>query len=205
MVEPLLDNNPKVLPEPDEQAKKHSQLLIECIHAACKQTDGWISFSEFMNIALYQPALGYYSGGLQKFGRKGDFITAPEVSPLFAQSLANQIAEAITSLGQHLEKNLESASDKKVYVIEFGAGSGVLAADMMLQLEKLDCLPAKYFIIELSAELKHRQKQTITQKAGHLLDYVQWLDQLPEQLTNAVVVANEVLDRSEERRVGKEC
>lgn len=186
MVEPLLDSNIKVLAEPDEQAKQQSQLLKQHIQTACKQKNGWLKFSEFMNIALYQPALGYYSGGLQKFGQQGDFITAPEVSPLFGQCLANQVAEVI--------KNLEQSSDNKVYVIEFGAGSGVLAADMLLQLEKLDCLPAKYFIIELSAELKQRQKQTIKQKAGHLLRLVQWLDQLPKLLTNAVVVANEVLD-----------
>jgi SAM-dependent MidA family methyltransferase len=186
VVEPLLDSNIKVLAEPDEQAKQQSQLLKQHIQTACKQKNGWLKFSEFMNIALYQPALGYYSGGLQKFGQQGDFITAPEVSPLFGQCLANQVAEVI--------KNLEQSSDNKVYVIEFGAGSGVLAADMLLQLEKLDCLPAKYFIIELSAELKQRQKQTIKQKAGHLLRLVQWLDQLPKLLTNAVVVANEVLD-----------
>ena len=186
MVEPLLDSNAKALPEPVEQAKKHSQLLMQRIQAACNQTDGWIKFSEYMNMALYEPALGYYSGGLQKFGEKGDFITAPEVSPLFAQCLASQLSEII--------KNLRLSTGEKVHVVEFGAGSGVLAADMLLQLEKLDCLPVLYFIIELSAELKQRQQQTIKKKAGHLLDYVQWLNQLPEQITNAVVVANEVLD-----------
>ncbi len=143
-----------------------------------------------MNMTLYQPAIGYYSGGLQKFGQQGDFITAPEVSPLFGQCLANQIAEGI----QTLEKNIEQASADKAYVIEFGAGSGILAVDILLQLEKLDCLPEKYLIIELGSELKQRQKQTIRQKAGHLLKLVQWLDRLPQQLTNAVVVANEVLD-----------
>ena len=178
MVEPLLDSNAKSLPEPVDEAKKHSQLLMQRIQAACNQTNGWIKFSEYMNITLYEPALGYYSGGLQKFGEKGDFITAPEVSPLFAQCLANQLSEVI--------KNLRLSTGEKVHVVEFGAGSGVLAADMLLQLEKLDCLPALYFIIELSAELKHRQQQTIKKKAGHLLEYVQWLDQLPEQITNAV-------------------
>jgi len=194
VVEPLLDNNIKVLPEPDEQAKQQSQLLKQHVQAACKQKDGWIKFSEFMNMALYQPALGYYSGGLQKFGRQGDFITAPEVSPLFGQCLANQIAEAIKTLEKNLKENLEQASGDKVYVIEFGAGSGVLAVDILLQLEKLDCLPERYFIIELSSELKQRQEQTIKRKAGHLSALVQWLDQLPEQISSAVVVANEVLD-----------
>ncbi len=182
----MLDSNIKALPEPDEQAKAQSQLLEKCLQAACQEKKGWLTFAEFMNIALYQPALGYYSGGLQKFGEQGDFITAPEVSPLFGQCLANQIAEAMN--------NLEQSNGEKVDVIEFGAGSGALAVDLLLQLEKLNCLPEKYFIIELSAELKQRQKQTVREKAEHLLDYVQWLDQLPESITNAVVVANEVLD-----------
>ena len=182
----MLDSSAKALPEPVAEAKKQSQLLVRRIQAACHLTNGWIKFSEFMNIVLYEPALGYYSGGLQKFGEKGDFITAPEVSPLFGQCLANQLSEAI--------KNLRQSTAEKVYVVEFGAGSGVLAADLLLQLEKLECLPAQYFIIELSAELKQRQKQTIKKKAGHLLEHVQWLDQLPEQITSAVVIANEVLD-----------
>ena len=182
----MLDRSAKALSEPVAEAKKQSQLLVQRIQAACHLKNGWIKFSEFMNIALYEPALGYYSGGLQKFGEKGDFITAPEVSPLFGQCLANQLSEAI--------KNLRLSTAEKVYVVEFGAGSGILAADLLLQLEKLECLPAQYFIIELSAELKQRQKQKIKEKAGHLLEHVQWLDQLPEQITSAVVIANEVLD-----------
>ncbi len=183
----MLDSNSaNVLPEPDEEAKIHSQLLMQRIGDACERANGWINFAEFMNIALYEPALGYYSGGLQKFGQKGDFITAPEVSPLFGQCLANQLLEAI--------KNLQKTTAEKVYVIEFGAGSGVLAVDILRQLERHNCLPEQYLIIELSAELKQRQKQTIKDKAEHLLKHVQWLDQLPENIGSAVVVANEVLD-----------
>jgi len=159
---------------------------MQCINAACESAGGWIRFSEFMNIALYEPALGYYSGGLQKFGEKGDFITAPEVSPLFAQCLANQVSEVLD--------NFQKSSNEKAFIIEFGAGSGMLAADLLLQLEKLGCLPEKYFIIELGVELKQRQKETIKQKAEHLLNVVQWLDQLPDDVSNAVVIANEVLD-----------
>ena len=77
------------LAEPDEQTKERSRLLVQIIKKACDLAGGWIPFSEFMNIALYQPAQGYYSGGLQKFGQQGDFITAPEVSPLFGQCLAD--------------------------------------------------------------------------------------------------------------------
>jgi len=182
----LLDSNKEVLPGPDGKAKKQSQLLMQCINAACESAGGWIRFSEFMNIALYEPALGYYSGGLQKFGEKGDFITAPEVSPLFAQCLANQVSEVLD--------NFQKSSNEKAFIIEFGAGSGMLAADLLLQLEKLGCLPEKYFIIELGVELKQRQKETIKQKAEHLLNVVQWLDQLPDDVSNAVVIANEVLD-----------
>lgn len=182
----MLDKHAQILPQPEAQAKKQSQLVKQCIQDACKPGDGWINFSEFMNIALYQPALGYYSGGSQKFGEKGDFITAPEVSALFGQCLANQVAEVF--------QNLESANGEKALLVEFGAGSGILAADLLLQLERLGCLPEQYLIIELSAELKQRQKETISNKAGHLLNTVQWLDQLPEAVSNAVVIANEVLD-----------
>jgi len=159
---------------------------MQCIKTACDQADGWIRFSEFMNIALYQPGLGYYSGGLQKFGEKGDFITAPEVSPLFGQCLAGQIAEVF--------QNMRATSDEKLFVIEFGAGSGVLAVDILLRLEQLNELPEKYLILELSAELQGRQKKTIEKKAAHLCERVQWLQQLPDDIPNAVVIANEVLD-----------
>ena len=114
-----------------------------------------------MNIALYQPGLGYYTSGSQKFGAKGDFITAPEVSPLFGQCLAKQIADV---LGE-FQKN----SNEKAVVLEFGAGSGVLAVDILLELERLGSLPDQYLILELSAELKHRQQQILMEKVSHLL------------------------------------
>ena len=159
---------------------------MQRIRAACEHASGWLKFSEYMNIALYEPALGYYSGGLQKFGQKGDFITAPEVSPMFGQCLANQMAEVISNFN-------ESGKDD-VSIVEFGAGSGVLAADVLLRLEELKLLPEQYFIIELSAELKQRQKEAIDNQAKHLLDRVRWLDQLPDDMSNVIVVANEVLD-----------
>ncbi|NOQ89481.1 MAG: SAM-dependent methyltransferase, partial [Gammaproteobacteria bacterium] len=186
----------QVLAEPGDEAKRRSGLLMQSVSRAgdrtCDQTcestssqAGWIRFSEFMNIALYEPGLGYYSGGLQKFGEKGDFITAPEVSPLFGQCLANQIAEVL--------ENLAGSSAEDCFVIEFGAGSGVLAVDILLALESLDALPEKYLILELSAELQHRQKETIKKRVPHLYNSVQWLEQLPD-VSNAVVIANEVLD-----------
>jgi len=159
---------------------------MQRIRAACERAGGWLKFSEYMNIALYEPALGYYSGGLQKFGQKGDFITAPEISPMFGQCLANQIAEVMA----------EFKADGKcdVSIVEFGAGSGVLAADVLLRLEALKLLPEHYCIIELSAELQQRQKKTMNNQAKHLLNRVRWLNQLPEDMSHVIVVANEVLD-----------
>ncbi len=159
---------------------------MQCIRAACERAGGWLKFSEYMNIVLYEPALGYYSGGLQKFGQQGDFITAPEVSPMFAQCLANQMAEVLA--------NFKADGKHEVSIIEFGAGSGVLAADVLLRLEALKVLPEHYCIIELSAELQQRQKETINKHAKHLLNRVRWLDQLPEDMSHVIVVANEVLD-----------
>lgn len=187
----MLDNNSTgSLAEPDAQAKQRSSLVTQCVRSACDRANGWIRFSEFMNIALYEPGLGYYSGGLQKFGEKGDFITAPEVSPLFAQCLANQVAEILRGF----KNTSQLAGSDQVCVLEIGAGSGVLAADMLLALEKLDSLPDQYLILELAAELKQRQQETIAEKAPHLLACVQWLDRMSEQVASTVVIANEVLD-----------
>ena len=176
----------KQLPEPDREAKDRSLKVIERVASACAKNNGWIRFSEFMNIALYQPAIGYYSGGLQKFGEHGDFITAPEVSPLFAQCLANQVSEVM--------RNMNKTSGADTSIIEFGAGSGILAADILLRLQELDVLPERYLILELSAELKHRQKETLNNKVPQLLDRVHWLNELPDCVDNAIVLANEVLD-----------
>ncbi|HEX5637567.1 MAG TPA: SAM-dependent methyltransferase, partial [Gammaproteobacteria bacterium] len=169
------------LPHPDNDAIKHSAKLSALIRNRIEANAGWIDFSEFMLLALYEPDLGYYSAGLQKFGESGDFITAPELSPLFAQTLANPIATTLSVMNSAL-------------VVEFGAGSGVLAANLLLRLEALGALPEKYLIIELSAELQQRQSQTIMQMAPHLHERVLWLQALPEQPISAVVIANEVLD-----------
>lgn len=150
----------------------------------CAQNGGWIRFSDYMDMALYQPGLGYYSGGLQKFGEKGDFITAPEVSPLFGQCLANQLSEIIDNI----------SSRHAVSLLEFGAGTGVLAVDILRQLQVLDKLPQNYYILELSAELQLRQKQMIDQEIPELADRVQWLSEVPDAMGNVIVIANEVLD-----------
>lgn len=169
------------LPDPDDAAKQRSAELTAHIVEVCRQRGGSIAFSEFMQMALYQPGLGYYTGGLQKFGAAGDFVTAPELSPLFSQCIARQAAQVINAL-------------ERADILEFGAGSGVMAADMLLELERLQALPEHYYILELGAELRQRQKQTIAEKAPHLLASVRWLDALPDRAIQGVVVANEVLD-----------
>ena len=181
-----MENNINTLPEPDDEAKQRSRLLVQCVESACAANGGWINFSEFMNIALYQPGLGYYSGGLQKFGVKGDFITAPEVSPLFGQCIALQLVDIFN--------HFRAETDQKIYVLEFGAGSGLLAIDILQQLESLNALPDEYLIIELSAELQQRQQKTIKDKSPELFKRVKWLEQLPDDLSSVVVIANEVLD-----------
>lgn len=149
------------------------------------RSGGEISFADFMEIALYQPALGYYSGGLQKFGEKGDFITAPEVSPLFGQCLANQVRDILLGFDGGAAASV---------LIEFGAGSGVLMVELLLALDALDALPGTCFIVELSAELQSRQRHLLMDKVPHLADRVVWLDHLPDNVSQAVVIANEVLD-----------
>ena len=182
------------LPQPDETAKQRSRQLSDYIVDVCQKQGGSIAFSEYMQLALYQPGLGYYSGGLQKFGEAGDFITAPEISPLFSRCIARQLAQIF-------------ADSELLDVLEFGAGSGVMAADILLELEQLQALPAQYYIVELSAELRERQQRTIDTKAAHLLSKVRWLDALPQQRIDAVVIANEVLDAMpvECFRINRDC
>ncbi len=168
------------LPPPSKSALQHSQNVQQAIRSKIQNSDNWISFSEYMKLVLYAPGLGYYSGGTTKFGTSGDFVTAPEISALFAQTLARQV-----------EQILDLLNNKDI--LEFGAGSGKLALDLLLELEKLKCLPRKYFILELSADLRQRQQALFQNKAPHLIPLLQWLDELPTQFSG-FVFANEVLD-----------
>ena len=167
------------LPTPSPEALAHSQRLRQVITDEIEQSGGWLPFSTFMERLLYAPGLGYYTAGARKFGAAGDFVTAPELTPLFGRALARQVAQIM----------LESAP----VVLEVGAGSGRLAADLLLALEASGQLPERYFILDLSADLRQRQQQTIAAAAPHLLDRVEWLERLPEQFSG-VVVANELLD-----------
>lgn len=168
------------LPMPDEMGQAISDKLLKQIRRAIAKTSHGMPFDHFMEMALYAPGLGYYVAGSRKFGEAGDFVTAPEVSPLFAQCMARQAAQVLVQLGQG-------------ELLEFGAGSGVLAADMLTEMERLDCLPTRYAIIELSPELQVRQRVTLQQRVPHLLERVVWLQRLPEAHTG-FVIANEVLD-----------
>lgn len=151
-----------------------------------KAAGGWISFARYMELALYAPGLGYYSAGSRKFGSAGDFVTAPEISPLFARCIARQLAQ-LHGEGLHT-------------ILEIGAGSGVLAAEFLLQMEALGCVPDGYLILELSGDLRERQKAAIARRAPALLDRVHWLDVLPGRF-EGVILANEVLDATPAHRV----
>ncbi len=158
----------------------HSERLVLRIRDAIDAQGGWINFERFMEMALYEPGLGYYSAGSTKLGDAGDFVTAPEISPLFSRCLAAQCAEVLGHLG---------TGD----ILELGAGSGVMAADILAELAIQDRLPARYFILEVSADLRERQQQTLTERVPELLSRVEWLDHWPTGL-RGVVLANEVLD-----------
>ena len=166
------------LPQPDSDAVEHSQRLLGQIRDEIART-GWMPFSRYMECALYAPGLGYYSGALQKFGRDGDFVTAPELTPLFGRSLARQLAELMALSAPHL--------------IEAGAGSGRLAADLLAELDRLGAVPQSYRILELSADLRARQQALIAAELPHLSTRVSWLDSLPDAF-DGVVIGNEVLD-----------
>ena len=167
------------LPQPSPEALAQSERLVARLRSLIDTQGGWISFATYMAEALYTPGLGYYSGGAHKFGPGGDFITAPELTPLFGQALASQVQQIM---------DLSAPQ-----VIEAGAGTGLLAADLLLELERRGALPERYAILEVSGELRERQFDTLAAKVPHLASRVRWLDGLPERFSGALV-ANEVLD-----------
>ena len=169
------------LPMPSEEALAHSARLVAHLGKAIVDAGGWLGFDRFMDLALYAPGLGYYAAGARKFGAAGDFVTAPEMSPLFGQTLAGQVGQALAAIGPEAE------------ILEVGAGSGRLAADVLAELERRGQLPVRYAVLDLSADLRERQRETLEAAVPHLMPRVVWLDQLPERFCG-VVLANELLD-----------
>lgn len=167
------------LPMPAADALAHSADLTRVLAEEIDAAGGWLGFDRFMSSVLYTPGLGYYAAGARKFGAAGDFITAPELTPAFAWSLAAQVAQI-----------LEVTAPR---IIEVGAGSGRLAADLLLELEARGVLPESYAILDLSGELRARQRAAIAASAPHLLSRVEWLDALPERF-DGLVLGNELLD-----------
>lgn len=162
------------LPDPGLDALMASRSLQTLIANDIRHNSGWIPFSRFMELALYAPGLGYYSGGAAKLGRDGDFTTAPEMSPLFGQTLAQVVADLLAKTTPQ--------------IMEFGAGTGKLARDVLTELAAMGVAVHRYSIVELSGELRARQQQTLRG-----FPQVTWLDQFPA-VYSGVVLGNEVLD-----------
>jgi len=167
------------LPEPSPTARNISLRLETELQSQIRNAGGWISFAHYMEQALYAHGLGYYAAGSRKLGAAGDFVTAPELTPLFGATLARQIAELLPQTAGTL--------------YEFGAGSGRLAVDLLRELEALNALPTRYAIIDLSPDLIERQRETLAAGLPHLLARIEWLDTLPDTL-DGVIIGNEVLD-----------
>jgi SAM-dependent MidA family methyltransferase len=172
-------NSHNILPEPPAELKSVSADLTTVIQEKIA-LNGPISFSEYMEMALYEPGLGYYSAGLQKFGKGGDFVTAPQLGNVFARCLAKQIEQVAYELNQY-------------EIIEAGAGSGILAADLLIALQDKHP-PVRYRILERSAYLRQVQKETLAKLVPQWMDRISWLDEPPENGWQGVFLANEVLD-----------
>jgi SAM-dependent MidA family methyltransferase len=168
------------LPEPSADQRAHSEHLAALIRGEIEAAGGAIDFARFMELALYAPGLGYYSAGAHKFGSDGDFVTAPELGFVFARCLARALAPTLA----------ETSGD----LLELGPGSGMLAADLLLELERLGVLPCNYRLLERSADLRERQRATLQQRCPHLLDRCDWLDSPQLEAWRGVLVANEVVD-----------
>jgi SAM-dependent MidA family methyltransferase len=164
----------------DTSTAQHARRLQELVRERIRAAGGWLPFSQFMELALYAPGLGYYSAGSVKLGAAGDFVTAPEVSDLFSACVARQCAEVLAGTGGD--------------ILEFGAGTGRLAAVVLRELDAAGVGPQRYRILEVSADLRERQRAALAALPGALRDRVEWLDRLPATPIRGVMLANEVLD-----------
>jgi SAM-dependent MidA family methyltransferase len=166
--------------QPDDLQLAHSRRVVQHIREFMASRGGVIGFDAWMRLALYAPGLGYYSAGATKLGEAGDFTTAPEISSLFSRCVARQVAEVLAITGGD--------------VLELGAGSGRMAADVLTELAAIDVLPGRYRILEVSADLAERQRDALSRLPESLSSRVEWLDAWPAEAMRGVVVANEVLD-----------
>ena len=171
---------PTSLPDPEPFAAAHGARVAACIHGAIDAAGGWIGFDRFMELALYAPGLGYYVAGAAKFGPAGDFVTAPEISPLFGRAIANQVAELVDRLAR-------DGGAAAVRILEFGAGTGALAGPLIDEMQRLGVAFGGYLIVETSPDLRQRQQERLGTRP------VRWLDAPPEGFCG-VIIANEVLD-----------
>jgi len=168
-----------ILPPPSPEAATHSSRLADHIAATIAAEDDWIPFSRYMELALYAPGMGYYTAGSRKFGHEGDFVTAPEISPMFARCFALQAVQVLDAVGGD--------------ILELGPGSGLFAADLYGELKSLGKAPGRYRLLEVSPDLRERQRALIAQRFPGDLDRFEWIDALPEKI-RGMVIGNEVLD-----------
>ena len=168
-----------VLPPPAPDASAHSQRLAEHIANTVVAEGEWIPFTRYMELALYAPGLGYYAAGARKFGSEGDFVTSPEISPMFAYCFALQAAQVLKAVGGD--------------VLELGPGSGVFAADLFGKLKELGSLPDRYLLLEVSPDLRERQRSLLAERFPEDIARFTWIDRLPGKI-RGIVIANEVLD-----------
>src|SRR5258706_592104 len=168
-----------VLPPPTPDASAHSRELAEHIAGAIVAEGEWIPFSRYMELALYAPGLGYYAAGARKFGSDGDFVTSPEISPMFAKCFALQAAQVLKAVGGD--------------ILELGPGSGVFAADLFEALKELGEAPQRYLLLEVSPDLRERQRELLVARFPADIARFTWIDRLPDRM-RGIVIANEVLD-----------
>lgn len=182
-----------VIPVPDKFALKLSEDLRLKIYEAIVENGGSISFEQYMQMALYEPGLGYYSAGSNKFGEAGDFVTAPEISPLFSRCIAKQCQQVLSEI--------LSAGESSVCIFELGPGTGIMAIDILQELERNDAVPEIYYMLEPSADLRQRQQLNVRKTIPHLEERIIWLEHFPDKKINGVILANEVIDAMSVKRI----
>lgn len=167
--------------QPDAFASRHSIAVARYLRGQIEDAGGVLPFDQYMDMALYAPGLGYYATGTRKFGQGGDFVTAPEIGPLFGRCLAHEVGLVLSVIDD-------------ACLLELGAGSGALAQSLIEALSADDRLPSRYCILEISPDLRERQRQRLEPLAEHHGLKIEWLEQLPDEPLQGVILANEVVD-----------